>query len=286
MKFIIILLLPFTLALGRINEDLSRFIYKIPIIEGMEGKIVEQQRLPFGKDGSFEYTIHLKTLRSKEGVTIPAETIFDFYKEHFLSKGFNAWSDDLNFGGNRFQAPNLVTKGDAYIRSQGHISLYIPEEGNFASFWIDQRRDFDYRNSQELIDMLTNRMRSASDSLGFEFRVFENMQISDWPEYTANECFVKRVFVGIQYAQAERGSFSDDGRYTFFFTIFPTKNHAEQWRNHLMGENESKHIASENLGFKPMTVGSIVIEYRSSWHDIPNLELKNSLVKIFTELKN
>lgn len=286
MKLIIILLLlPFTLAFGRINEDLSQFLYEIPILEGMEGRIVEQQRLPYGKDASFEYTIYLKTLRSKEGVTVSAETIFDFYKEHFLSKGFNAWSDELNLRGNRFQAPDLVTKGDAYIRSQGHISLYISKEGDFASLWIAQRRDFDYRNSQELIDMLKNGMSSASDSFGFEFRIFENMQVSDWPRYTANECFVKRVFVGIQYAPSGGGSFSDDGRYDFYFSIFPTPEHAAQWREHLIAKRKSRHISSRNLGFEPMTVGNIVIEYRSSWHDIPNLELKNSLVENLTEIQ-
>jgi len=281
---ILLLLLPFTLAFGRINEDLSRFLYEIPILEGMEGGIVEQQRLPYGKNGNFEYTIFQKILRNKEGISVSAETIFDFYKKHLLSKGFNAWSADLNFSGNRFQAPDLVTKGDAYIRSQGHISIYIPREGNFVSFWIDQRRDFDYRNSQTLIDTLTDKMGSVSDSFGFKFMVHENMEVSDWPEYTANECFVERVISGIQYAQPERGRFSDDGSYRFYFSIFPTDGHAEQWLNHLMSDNESEHFASRSLGFKPMTVGNIVIEYKGNMHDIPNVDLKGALVEILTEL--
>jgi len=272
------------IAFGRINEELSQFLYEIPILEGMEGGIVEQQRFPYGKDGSFEYTIYQKILRNKEGMNVSAETIFDFYKKHFLSKGFNAWSADLNFRGNRFQAPDLVTKGDAYIRSQGHISIYIPREGNFVSFWIDQRRDFDYQNSQALIDTLAEKMSSVSNSFGFEFMIHENMKVSDWPNYTANECFVERVISGIQYAQPERGSFSDDGSYRFYFSIFPTNEHARQWLNHLMSDNESAHASSRCLGFKPMTVGNIVIEYKGDMHDIPNADLKDALVESLAEL--
>lgn len=289
MKFIIALLLSYSMAFSEINESPSRFLYELPVLDGMEGEIVEQQRLRYGKDGSFEYVIILKTLRSQEGLNISAEKIFDFYGKHLVSKGFKVWSSNPRSNRKRHQAPDLVTKGSANIRSNGHISVIVPEEGNFVTFWVEQRRDFDFKDSDPLLDRISERVKRVSDSFGFSFNVLEphRIEISDWPEYTSNECFVARIVSHIQYQPKVPGSLSDDGNYTFYYSIFPTAEHADQWRDRLLSNEKEKQIDSfpKALEFKAMSIGNIVVEYKQNWHDAQNVELEHALVDTLTELK-
>ena len=66
----------------QVEVSLSRFIYSIPVIEGMQPQgNSEQEMLPVGSGNDFG--IITKVFHSKEGSSISAAEISRFYYDHF-----------------------------------------------------------------------------------------------------------------------------------------------------------------------------------------------------------
>jgi hypothetical protein len=115
----IFILVSLDLCYGQDKERLSHFIYLLPVMEGMEvqGR-TEQEKYNINDD--IEIAITTKVFHSKKGQSISAKDISKFYKNHFTSLDFKPWQDALCLSGT-YNAPSIVTKGNAYIWSQGHI---------------------------------------------------------------------------------------------------------------------------------------------------------------------
>ncbi|MCH7556942.1 MAG: hypothetical protein IIB56_05725 [Planctomycetes bacterium] len=268
---VILLLVNVPLCLGEINEELSRFIYALPVMEGMElVGTPENQKIQSG--ANIEIAIVIKVLNSKKGENISAEKISKYYYDHFVSLQFRPWQDATTLTG-RYQSPDLVTKGSAYIRSQGHIRYWIPKEGNTVTFCLYQRRDFDIRQSQETIDKISKAFEAAAKEFGYIVWVPPNIMVSDWPQYLENECFVDRIHTFVRYKETNRGrgDRGDDGSYMFYFSVFPTARHAEQWRGKIVEEVEKvqryPNWFKDGLGLSPVVIKNIVIEYKGRGGD-------------------
>ena len=203
----------------------------------------------------------------------------------------------------------------AYIRSEGHISYWIPREGNFISFWIEQRRNFDLRNSEKQLAAISKTFREVSASLGIspvvkahqgeavvhplpmgrtniaittrtpvDSTVSQSRTISNPIGHLINECFVAGVTFSIQYATPQGGCVGDDGMYRFLFSIFPTERHAKQWLNRIEQSTRPSSHPPVGLGFAPMHIENVVIEYQRYIYDAPNAPLRDKLVKSLEKL--
>jgi hypothetical protein len=279
------------LCLGENNKDLSRFIYALPVMEGMElVGTPENQKMKISD--FIETAIVIKVLNSKEGEDISAERIGKYYHDHFVSLQFNPWQDATALDG-RYLAPRLKTKGSAYIWSQGYIRFWIPKEGNSITFCIYQRREFDIRQSQETIDEISRAFETAAKKSGYKLDVPRNkMAPSDWPKYLENECFVNNVIAFVRYKEIERsrvGIGDDDGRYCFYFSVFPTTRHAKQWQHKIVEKVEKIHPYpnwfEDGLGIPPVVVENIVIEYKGRAGDKSDPEFQKRLIEEISKLE-
>ena len=130
---IILVLVNVGLCYGQDKETLSKFIYSLPVMEGME-LIGKPEGDKSAISNNIEIAINAKVLQSKTGQNVSAEKIGKFYYDHFVSLKFRAWQKETALSG-YYYAPDLVTQGDAHIRSQGHISFWILTEGNSITFY-------------------------------------------------------------------------------------------------------------------------------------------------------
>ncbi|OHB75985.1 MAG: hypothetical protein A2Z25_14930 [Planctomycetes bacterium RBG_16_55_9] len=286
---VILALMNIPLCFGQNNEELSRFIYMLPVMEGME-LIGKPENHKVKISDFIEIAIVMKVLNSKEGKDISAEKISKYYYEHFTSLRFNPWQDEAALTG-RYQAPRLITKGSAYIWSQGHIRFWIPKEGNAITFCLYQRRDFDVRQSQETIDKISRAFETAAKKLGYEFQMSRNNMGSDWPMYLENECFVDSIVIRVKYKETEGGKVErdDDGYYRFYLSVFPTTQHAEQWRHKTIIEVEKVHRYpnwfEDGLGLSPMVVKNMVIEYKGEVRDQSDPVLRKQLIEELNKIE-
>ncbi len=265
-------------------------IYDIPLASGMEfERRKEGIRLPSGNNTkilndseSRENIVYQIACRSKKGTRVPARELVRFYDQHFTALGFRKWGDEDALSG-RYQAPSLVTKGEARVWTRGHISYHIPEGGDFIVFWIEQTREPDVLKSSEKIGKLRNAFSHAAKDSGFTYEMPENSEISDWDEYVINECFVHRFISYIDYKEEDVFSMGDDGNFRFYFTVFPTKDHAVQWRDRILQNIADRspypNYLRDGLALAPTVVDNIVVEYKGDTMDVQNPALKLSLVE-------
>ena len=279
---IVVLLANVPLCSGEINTDLSHFIYAIPVMEGTEWiGTPEEQKWTVGK--GIEGAVVIKVLSSKKGVNLSAEQISKYYRDHFVSRKFRPWPKESVLSGT-YNAPDLVTKGNAYIRSQGHIQVWIPPDGNSITFCLYQRREFDVRECQGTIDKISKAFEAAAQEFGYTARMPANVTSSDWPEYLENECFVDRTFLSVRYKEtdvtSERG---DDGSFRFYLSVFPTAAHAGQWRDKIVEQVAKRkpypNWFQDGLGFSPTVVENIVVEYKGESRDRSDPAFRKRLVE-------
>ncbi|MCK5014917.1 MAG: hypothetical protein KAS66_13985 [Candidatus Omnitrophica bacterium] len=292
-RFLVVLLVliffPCSLCLAEINKELSKFIYEIPVMEGMEEYgTSEGRRLRYGEDGHFEYAVSTVVFRSKEGINLSATKIMDYYQNHFVSLGFRQWPNLKAPLTGRFNSPDLVTKGKAHIRSQGHISFWIPEQGNSITFWIEQRRDFDFRDSLPVLEKIEKSFSIVSNEYSFSFKTSKG-HVSDWPDYLLNECFVERIIAKVVYQKSEGGDLGDDGSYRFYFSIFPTNAHAEQWQKRIIEKvreiNPHPNYFKDGLAFIPFVIDNVAIEYKGEMYDKESIKFRDDLLKELKTIK-
>ncbi len=267
-------------ASAAINDELSKMLYDIPAAPGM---VMERKKESIegmvGRD--IKTHVALFAFRNQKGINIPPSKIIEFYDNHFESKGFNKSGDSEELS-SRYNAPSLVTKGKAYVWSQGHISYHVPEKGDFIAFWVEQRRSTDMRDSEDTIAKINNLFSNVSNKLGYKYSVPQNIWVGDIGKYIANECFVDRVISLIQHQKSEEGFMGDDGTYMFYFVVFPDHKYALQWRDKTI-EDVKKRRPHPNyhedggLGLSPVVIDNIVVEYIGDVHDISNSALKEEL---------
>ena len=95
----------------QIEANLSRFIYSIPVMEGMQQQgNADQVKYAIGK--GIDVGVVTKVFHSKEGRHISAEEICQFYYDHFTSLEFRAWQEPANLSG-RYMAPRIAINKDA-----------------------------------------------------------------------------------------------------------------------------------------------------------------------------
>ncbi len=274
-----ILLLTSAFCSAEINTELSKMLYAIPAAPGMQMDRNEDSfKAPISSE--IEETVKQIVFRNKEETDVPALSIIAFYDSYLIPKGFKKWgkADSLS---SRYQAPSLVTKGNAYIWSQGQISYHVPQSGNFIVFWIEQRREFRVGDSAATIEKLEGIFSKVSNQSKFEYITPESIEVSDWDDYIENECFVDRVITTIKYGEPTPGCVGDDGAYMFYFSVFPTHAHAVQWRNRIIDEIKQKiptpNYLKDGLALPPTVIDNIVVEYKGKGWDIANVKLKEQL---------
>ncbi len=281
-RMVIVFFIGISSCFGEDNKDLSRFIYSIPIMDGMElvGKSAGEKS---AISENIEIVTITKVLQNKTGQNIPVEKISKFYYDHFVSLKFRAWQKETALSGH-YYAPDLVTQGNAYIRSQGHISFWIPKEGNSITFYLYQRRDFDIRKSQPLLDKIQAAFKIAAGALKYKVTILpHHTMVSDWPEYLENECFVDRIIVRVSYGEVSGMSDTGDNKsYSFYCSIFPTYEHAKQWRDKIIEEhNKIKTWPDwfvEGVGISPFVINNIVVEYKGEGFDKDDPEFGKRLL--------
>ncbi|NLW83425.1 MAG: hypothetical protein GXY41_03320 [Phycisphaerae bacterium] len=258
----------------QIEANLSRFIYSIPVMEGMQQQgNADQVKYAIGK--GIDVGVVTKVFHSKEGRHISAEEICQFYYDHFTSLEFRAWQEPANLSG-RYMAPRIAINKDAHIFCQGHISFWIPKEGNSVTFSMQQRRDFNIQKSQPLLDTINTAFEKVAAEFSYEPPFTQaNTMISDWPKYWENEYFVDRVVINLRYgetASPNRGGIgSDDQSFKFYCTILPTTEHAQQWRDKIIEDytriRRWPDWFEEGAAMEPVAVKNIVVEYKGETRD-------------------
>lgn len=266
-------------AAAEVNTELSRMLYQIPTPPGMEmERLGDSFSVRSGPDR--EQNIRQVVLRSKGDQKISALEILEFFDSYFIPKGFNRWGQEEELSG-RYQPPSVVTKGNAYIWSQGSIGYHIPQDGNFIVFLVHQTRIYNVRGSEELISKIQNVFKEVSDQLNYKYAVHEQNAVSDWQRYVINECYVTRAASYIEYQEPERGSFGDNGNYRFYFLVFPTREHAIQWRDFELEEIQRRspypNYLVDGLGMPPIVISNILVKYAGEARDAPNAELRDKL---------
>lgn len=284
---LVLILVHAGLCFGQEQEEvsLSRFFYSIPVMEGMQPQgNTEQEMLPVGNGNDFG--IITKVFHSKEGSSISAAEINRFYYDHFASLQFRTWQDAENLSG-RYMAPRIAINEDAHIFCQGHVSFWIPKEGNSITFFIHQQRQFNTQKSQPLLDTI----KAVFDKVAAEFNYKPPVtpayiMISDWPQYWENEYFVDRVVIGVSYgetASPNRGGTGDDQSYRFYCSVFPTAEHARQWRDKIIEDyTRIQHWPDgfkEGASMKPVAVKNIVVEYKGAGRDKDDPEFGRRLTE-------
>ena len=283
-RMILVFFVGFSTCFGEVKEELSHFLYHVPVMEGMEiqGRPEEVKNTI---SDNIEIAIITKVLHSKEGYNISSEEISKFYTDYFVSKGFRARQETSGFSGT-FGAPSVSTSGNAHIWSQGRIKYWIPKDGNSITFFIYQRRDFNIRESQPLLDKITAAFETAASEFKYKFTVLPDYTtVSDWPVYLENECFVNRVLVEINYGEIEesrRTGFGDNKTYMIYFSVFPTPQHAQQWMDKLIEEHNKEQRWPDwyvsGLGMSPITIQNVVIEYRGKGNDKSNPDFRKKIM--------
>ena len=292
-KFIAIFLILVNIGLcyGQDKENLSHFIYSIPIMDGLE-QIGKPEGDKSAISENIEIAVTANVLQSKTGQNISAEKIGKFYYDHFTSLKFRAWQKETALSGH-YYAPDTVTQGNAHIRSQGHISFWIPKEGNSITFYIYQRRDFNISKSLPLLDKIKAAFENTAGVFKYNVMVLpQYTMVSDWPEYLENECFVDRVIINVRYGEVETSGMRDMGdnkSYRFYCSIFPTYEHAKQWRDKIIEEhNRIKRWPDwfvEGVGMSPVVINNIVVEYKGGVGDKDDPEFGKKLLEEFNKIE-
>jgi hypothetical protein len=287
---VILLLVNVPLCTGQTNEELSHFIYALPIMEGME--LVgspEQEKMKISND--IEIAIITKVLNRNKGQNISAEKIGKFYYDHFVSLNFKPWQKENVLSG-RYLSPRLVTQGEAHIGSEGHVSFWIPKDGNSVTFYLYQRRTFNIRQSQSTIDRITSAFKSAAGEFGYSIVQPQSIMVSDWPIYLENECFVDRIIFSVNKGEisGDRGtSRGTNESYMFYLCIFPTVRHAEQWQNKTVEDvKKSSNYPNwfeDGLGISPIVIKNIVVEYRGKGGDKADVAFRKMLLEELEKIK-
>ncbi len=277
---------------AEVNKDLSHFIYSLPIMKGMEiqGKTEE---VKYRISDNIEIAVITKVLQSKEGQNISAQKISKFYNDHFVSLDFRARQDASGLSGT-YGAPRLVTNGNASIRSEGRIGCWIPKDGNSVTFFIYQRRTFDIRKSKPLLDKIKAAFEIAADAFKYKFTELPDYTlVSDWPEYLENEYFVDRVLIQVGYEEVSpesRRDIGDNKSYMFYCSVFPTFEHAQQWRNRIIEEHNRiqrwPDWFVEGVGMSPIVVKNIVVEYKGQGFDKDNPDFGKRLIDELKKIDN
>jgi hypothetical protein len=265
-----------------INEELSKMLYDIPAMPGMVAERWEEYAECKLGSGIKEHT-SLIVFRNTSDINIPASKIIEFYDRHFESKGFIKWGNSEDLSG-RYQGPSLVTKGKAYVWSQGHVTYHVPEKGDFIVFWIHQSRSTETTDSEDTIAKLIDAFSSVSNKFGYKFEVGRDYFTSDITEYLKNECFVERIFCFVKYKETKRSCVGDDGNYSFHLLVFPEHKYALQWKNTIL-ENVKKsepvfnYYEHRGLGFAPIVIDNIVVNYSGDIFDESNPALREELIQ-------
>lgn len=277
-----------TLAAGYCtrSEEVAKYAFRIPTLEGMAelGPPVFDK---YSTGKSMVFATITKCFHALPGVHIPAGTISSFYHDHFVSLGLIPWQERDSLTG-RFVLPSTVLKGEAHVCSRGMIAYWVPTNGDFVCFNIQQTRDYTIGSSDVLLRSIISAFESAAKDFGFNISQPSNITVSDWPTYYENESFVDDRVLFVQYKNPGFGCMDDDGNYMFRLSVYANSKCAEQQFYDMSGGKPSSRddAATPKIGlvFPPIVINNVVVQYMGDLLDEPNLEFTASVTRNLVEL--
>lgn len=269
-----------------IGEELAKYVFRIPPMEGMEEiRSSAYNKVPLGKNADF--AVIVKCYKVQPSVHISAKTIGKFYHNRFTSVGLIPWQQEDSLAC-KFIVPSIIKKGDAYVCNQGTIMYWIPEEGNFITFYIEQRRNYFIGETDGILSSIIRVFEECALDYGLTVQKPENITISDWPTYYENESYVDQIVILVQYKEADGGCRGDDGNYMFRLSVYANTLFAEQKYRDISSEDPNKKAhdlpLKTGLSFPAIVIRNIIIEYTGDLLDEPNPEYTDCVLSKLKEM--
>ncbi|MHC4988934.1 MAG: hypothetical protein ACYTFX_10650, partial [Planctomycetota bacterium] len=88
--------------------------------------------------------------------------------------------------------------------------------------------------------------------------------------------------------EASRSCMSDNKNYRFCCSVFPTSEHARQWRDKIVEEHDTIRSSpdwfAKGVGMSPIVVENMVVEYKGEVNDKDDPEFSKRLLEELSKI--